>query len=744
MNFDSSNTQMEAPGEATPSMGARVRAALSRVSREGVDVHRDLAVRALGRIGDRAAVPALIEALADPDEDVRTDAAGALSAIGDRRAAGPLLESLLGDPCDDVKLSAIAGLGRLRDANLAPWLIRLLKGRDEEFVWDETEFHETGWDDWTDIQIKAIEALGNLGVAEAVPGIAAAIDDEFGQDLTDTGFKALAKLGSPGIQTLVRYLAEGDERQRRRVAVVLAGLVDTEADEATSRALRDPARNVRVATARILVSRNPEDMRLPALFRDSAPAVRAFAVESIGRRCPEWVERLLGDKSHLVQRAILDLLAASPGLLPRDTVLDWVRLKLRGPSAELAAAAANPLAAIAPDVARDDLIAQCRESGRPAEVRAASIRALRNIGDDDTVRALTEVVGDNQRQVRLEAMMTLTAMARAHGEWPNFPGQALMAALRGELVEAPEPVSDEESTVTTLENDVEPVAESAPEFPTTTMQAITSGGGTDHGSNPSSADELDLSDEDAELLDAAARGPRKRRVSVTAQIAPHQDVRRFAARLLGDLAAEEVAGALAICLEDDDREVRLAAADSLVRIGDRLATYPEEVGRVLRKAAARGERDIRLLAVRALDNSAGDAEAGLFRDRLGDEDGFVRAAAIRALSARNAFGAEVATYLEDDELSVRLAAAEAVAGMGGVFALDRLIGFAFAREGSQRRAAARLLRDVDAAAASERLLAVLADESSRRVWQVAIEALEELNRVGTEVAGAPAARAAQG
>ena len=218
MNFHNSNTQLETSSQATTELGVRVCASLSRVAREGVDVHRDLAIKALGRIGDRAAVPALIEALRDPDEDVRTDAAEALSALADPRAAGPLMESLLGDPCDDVKLNAIAALARLRDPKLTPWLIRLLKGRDEELVWDETEFHETGWDDWTDIQIKAIEALGELGAIEAVQDIAAAIDDEFGQDLTDAGFKALAKLGTPGVETLVRYLADGDERQRRRVA----------------------------------------------------------------------------------------------------------------------------------------------------------------------------------------------------------------------------------------------------------------------------------------------------------------------------------------------------------------------------------------------------------------------------------------------------------------------------------------------------------------------------------------------
>ena len=743
MNFHNSNTHLETSSQATTELGVRVCASLSRVAREGVDVHRDLAIKALGRIGDRAAVPALIEALRDPDEDVRTDAAEALSALADPRAAGPLMESLLGDPCDDVKLNAIAALARLRDPKLTPWLIRLLKGRDEELVWDETEFHETGWDDWTDIQIKAIEALGELGAIEAVQDIAAAIDDEFGQDLTDAGFKALAKLGTPGVETLVRYLADGDERQRRRVAAILAGLSGSLAEEATSRALRDPARNVRVAAARVLAARDPEDARLLALFRDSSPAIRAFALENIGPRLPEWIERLLGDRSHLAQRAILDLLAAKPGLLPRDTVLDWVRLKLRGPSVELAAAAAEPLATIAPDVALDDLVAQVRESGKPVEVRAAAIRSLRGIGRDETARALTEFVGDDRREIRLEAMLTLAALARAHVEWPNVSGQALLAALRGELVEPPEPEEETEGADSGPEDEAELVEAPMAEFPKTTMEAITSGGAPDQGVASIPPAELDLSDEDVALLEITSRGPRKQRVSLAPEIAPHQDVRRFAARILGDLAAEDVATALAACLEDDDREVRLAAADSLARIGDRLTAYPEKVIDALRQTAVGEDRDLRLLAVRALATAAGEEGAQLFLDRLGDEDGFVRAAAIRALSSRNATSAEVAAHLEDDEPGVRLAAAEAVAGMDRAFALDRLVEFAFTREGSHRREAARLLRNVDPEAASDWFLAVLDDEDRRRGWQVAIETLEELNRADVEIAGTPAIRASQ-
>ncbi len=85
-------------------------ARLCDILRDGVDVHRVAAARALGRIADRVAVSTLVSALLDEDEDVRTDAAAALGEVGDPAAGPKLLENLLGDPCTDVKQAALDSL----------------------------------------------------------------------------------------------------------------------------------------------------------------------------------------------------------------------------------------------------------------------------------------------------------------------------------------------------------------------------------------------------------------------------------------------------------------------------------------------------------------------------------------------------------------------------------------------------------------------------------------------------------
>jgi HEAT repeat protein len=66
----------------------------------------------LGRRGDRAAVPALIRSLGDPNHHVREEAAEALGRIGDARARGALTAAL-DDPVRSVRLRAAQALEHL-------------------------------------------------------------------------------------------------------------------------------------------------------------------------------------------------------------------------------------------------------------------------------------------------------------------------------------------------------------------------------------------------------------------------------------------------------------------------------------------------------------------------------------------------------------------------------------------------------------------------------------------------------
>jgi hypothetical protein len=66
----------------------------------------------LGRIGDRAAVPALVTRLTDDTAWVRAQAAEALGWIGDSEATGALTRQLQ-DPSDVVRLQVVRALGAI-------------------------------------------------------------------------------------------------------------------------------------------------------------------------------------------------------------------------------------------------------------------------------------------------------------------------------------------------------------------------------------------------------------------------------------------------------------------------------------------------------------------------------------------------------------------------------------------------------------------------------------------------------
>ncbi len=574
--------------------------------------------------------------------------------------------------------------------------------------------------------------------------IVEAIDDEFGQDLSEVGFAALGALGGPGLEALSRYLAEGSERTRRRAAAVLAASGAEAARAAVARALADESAPVRLAAARALAARDPAQPRLAALLSDRKPEVRAEAVRLCGQHHPQRLQALLGDTAEGVSQAVFEVLTERPDLLPRDIVTAAARTTLRSADARSAASAALALAAVAPEAVFEDLAEQVCDPARPLEVRLGAVKGLARLGGEDAANALAGALADDARRLRLEATAALCTLARAEATWPNRPGEILLMALRGALVRAPEAAAEPEQSASAQDRatrDDEAAAE--PDFPKSTLRSILGEAAPPAAESLGFGPPVELTREDLERLALAARTPRKAVVPTTPQVAPHQDVRRFAARVLGDLARPEVAGELARALDDADAELCRVAADSLARLAARLGVLPEEAVEALLRALLSAERGIRVAAVRGLGAAPGPGTASVLRERLGDADGFVRAEALRALARLGAVGPEVAARLEDAEPGVRLAAAQAVAGSGGAGALERLVDFAFAFEGYHRRQAGRMLRTLDVAAANERFLGALEDRDRMRLWPVAIEALEELNRADVPAPAESTARSNQ-
>jgi HEAT repeat protein len=93
--------------------------------KKGIGLVRVKAATELGRLGEKRAIPALIEALKDPNMALRNNAAFALGEIGAEEAV-PRLIDLLRDPEERVRKSAIKALGMIRAKDAVAPLLQVL------------------------------------------------------------------------------------------------------------------------------------------------------------------------------------------------------------------------------------------------------------------------------------------------------------------------------------------------------------------------------------------------------------------------------------------------------------------------------------------------------------------------------------------------------------------------------------------------------------------------------------------
>ncbi len=735
-------------GEGTP---GQVSARMRNILAEGIDVHRTVAAKALGRIDGKNSVDALVKALMDEDEDVRADASEALARIGDGRAVKQLLENLYGDPAPQVKLNAIDGLAAMGHREVIPLLCRLLKGRDDEITWDEEEYYATEWDDWTDMQLHALRALGTLRAGEAVADIAAAMKHEDAHDIIEPGFKILADLGRDGITALGGFLSSADPRRRRNAAVILGRCRSPHAVEPVSAALAHKDPDVRYACGCAVMSHSPTDPQLKALLVDANPAIRARIVEGCLQHHGEVAEVLVKDTSPDVRAAVYLVIAGHPDMISGELLREAFEADGEVNNEKLASAVILARKAIEPENARPFVQEVLADEKQPLEVRLTALSALAGLadeGDEQAVTAMVGVLGCEKRQLRLKSMTALAGLA-SQAAWPNAAGDALLAALRGELIDAPEEaeaaeeapaavedapagVEGEEDTVDeSAEEDAEEDAEAAePVAPQSTLAAILSDDPIISDVLKKKTRTVGLTPQDMEFLQLAndrSKKDKRRRLSPDPVVAPYQDVRRFAARLLGNICNDEVMQALGRALGDPDREVVRIAADSLAQFEKSAGGDDEQLRQAIIAALKGGDSGTRVFLIRTLGCIGGDAVVPVLEKLLDDMDTHIVAEAINALEMLGQGSADFDKMLDDEAPRIRLAAARMIASRQDEGVVEKLAEFSLGFDGYHRRDGARLLRRVNRRGANSYLLGVLDDETRKIEWQAVLEILEEIN-----------------
>lgn len=710
---------------------AAVAATLGSILEAGDDVVRCAAVECLEHLLPGPAEDLLIGCLTDPDVDVRILAARALGAATTSDQVGAaLLHSVIADPSGEVKEAAIRSIARLGyRGDLAP-LRRLAVDRDPDMAWDNDEAGE--WDQWLDVQVAAIEAFGQLGDAEAVPAIVAALDDEVGQDVEPQAFAALAHLGRAGIEALAPRLEHGSVRSRRRAASALARSSDPAAVPIQKSLLDSQDPEIRRAAAVRVMADHDASTSVAPFLRDPDPAIRREAV----RRAPAdqivQVVGLAGDANEGVRLAVIVAMSAqTPEVL--NVAAGMLRDRLNDTSDGVAAAAAAALAGITDDLTRRSLRDVAQDRARAPSVRAAAVGAIGEARDRQGLDALTAYVDDADHLVRFSALHGLCNAAAQRGEL----GEASLKLLFRHLAEPPEPEDDPAA-------EADDVAEvSAPESPppppqqqhlgeTSTLQAIERANLAPQAAAPASPPMVcELDDDEARFLSLAENMPRRTRPNLTPDVPMAADRRRCIARLLADVRGADIVDSLVDALATPDRELRLAAASTLSQHAD-LAVWARQAGSMepLIVLAEAADPNLRVFAARILARvaeSAGHASAAEAIDRLLNDPvpAVIREAFAGAGNSDHARVRANAVLASADTLT-GAAALGWMVRTGEPGALAAAVNFALTREGWDPVHLAEILPEADWSKAIDHLAAIARSAANPLVTVAALNAIKSL------------------
>jgi len=230
---------------------------------------RERAAVSLGNIGDKRAVPSLIEALGDSESGVRRETAKALGFIKDARAVPSLVEAL-SDGDTNVRLYAAYALGEIKDAAAVPVLLKALSDPEwcvrDQAAWALREIRDPKIAKSLVATLKEENAdmahvlwiLRNLKDAQVGDHLTALLKDADAQT-RKRAVTALRALGGPNvIASLITALDDDDSGVRYCAVRALARIGDKRVKKPLEKlAAREQDAAVRKAAENALVEMSP-------------------------------------------------------------------------------------------------------------------------------------------------------------------------------------------------------------------------------------------------------------------------------------------------------------------------------------------------------------------------------------------------------------------------------------------------------------------------------------------------------
>jgi HEAT repeat protein len=647
---------------------------------------RHAAAQSLGKIGDRAATPALIRAAEAGEFWVRYAAVDALGRLGDERAVGPLLNLMKQDAW--TRPIIVQALGNLEQPEAVEVLVAALEDSNDSVRVASMEalikiVIEPGTTHRLDVRrldeirrvipvpplVRELNArasprsayaahlLGWLTPLEALPDLIAALG-QHDETLRYTAVEAVLRYGHVAIPELVEALTSPQPLIREYAAELLGMLADVSAVPSLLEHLQDEVLEVRQATIRALGSLGGDAAFEGLLQALEDPATRDTALGVLVqlRDAPLTNDLRRYLQNYLYQGKPKTRWAAAHALsLFGDEVAVSILLNaMRLLDDSIRLPAADALARVGGSRAVHVLIEALGD--RDWLIRQKSVEALSNIPDGRAVAALLSVVHDPEWRVRKAIVLGLGRMddarifeplkmlAQDADRWIRRAVMDLCAQLEDyrvmEILHAgvqDEDVGVRRAALVSLGRRRDPTA----------LPAV------------------------IPLLTDSKAGIRVVAVRVAAQCGGVQAVEHVAmlvhdsvaairaevADALGDIGSEDGVGALEVLLQDASPEVRRHAAQAMAHIGTMHAA--EALAAALIHPLSKPEAQVELrrmgeLAMRALLGTARSSEP------------ILRAAAAESLGQLGD-GHAVPTLkylLRDGDLRVRQAAEAALKTLG--------------------------------------------------------------------------------
>jgi len=341
---------------------------------------RKAAIVALGRIGDRRAVPSLVAALRD-EPAVAVIAAGALAKIGDRAAFEGLIE-LMGERDAGVRQAVISALNSIGHPDMAARMAQYLIHEDPI------------------VRESAVRIAGYFGYEVCIDLILERCSDE-SENVRYAAIQCLPFLEDKrAFETIVKALEGDTPRVRAAAAYALGQLEEKDAILYLKKALQDKDPWVRYFASKSAgEKKDPEVLEILSQMVQNDPAnqVRISAVEAIGNigsaNAVSILARFIGDDNFDIARTAINALGKVNHPDAITYLLSSVHSSDRAIRVETIKALGNRGGKEAIEVLK-----WVASSDKNEEIAAEAIESLCHIGSREAIAALIELTSDKSKR----------------------------------------------------------------------------------------------------------------------------------------------------------------------------------------------------------------------------------------------------------------------------------------------------------------------------------------------------------